>query len=70
MAVVLTKQGDPVDFENFKTDGGKAITQHCQNWFATSAGQLVCQRHVEAEFFHHVRVAPTVKIFALPLRQF
>ena len=67
--VVLTKQGYPVDRERRKADCGETIPQHRHHVLAAFGGKPPGQRHVEAKFFHDVRITPAIEIIALPRRQ-
>jgi hypothetical protein len=62
MRAVLAKQGDPVDSKLPETDFGKLAFHHRHHGLSPRCVEFACQRHVKAELFHHVRVAPTVEM--------
>src|SRR6185437_13062975 len=66
---ILPEQRDAIDREVVHADRSKAIAQHGQYRLASLRSEPAGQRHVEAEFPHHVRIAPAVEIIALSRRQ-
>src|SRR5689334_11003016 len=69
LGIILLEQRDAVDGEPFETERRKPLPQHRQDRPAPLRIQSSRQRHVEAEFLHHVRVTPAVEIVALPLAE-
>ena len=67
--VFLAAQRNRVDRQRSDARRRKPLAQHRHNRLAPFGGKPSRQRHVEAKFLEHVRVAPAVEIVALPRRQ-
>ncbi len=68
--IVLPEQCDPIDRQRIELQLRKPPAQHLEDRSSPLRVQPSGQRHVEAEFFHDVRVAPAVEIVALALAEF